>query len=116
MSESSPTVDPGQFFALDIRCGTITDAYPNKEARKPSYVLHLDLGPEIGILKSSAQLTALYSAEELIGKQVLAVVNFPPRQVAKVVSQCLVLGLLGQGDEVVLVQPDRPVPNGSKLA
>jgi len=102
------------FMRLDIRVGTIINAKEFEKARKPAYQLEVDFGNTIGIKKSSAQITDLYTAEELIGRQVLAVVNFPPRQIANFMSEVLVLGTNSQ-DGVVLIQPDRKVTNGDKL-
>ena len=103
------------FMKVDIRVGTITRAEPFPEARKPAYRLWVDFGPEIGEKRSSAQITVHYVPEELIGKQVLAVVNFPPRQIGKFMSEVLVLGLPDARGEVVLIGPDHPVPNGGKM-
>ncbi len=103
------------FARVDIRVGTVVSAEPFAKARKPAYVLQVDFGPEIGLKKSSAQVTARYTPEELVGRQVAAVVNFPPKQIANVMSECLVLGFPDANDEVVLVGVDRPVPNGGKL-
>ena len=103
------------FEAVDIRVGTITRAEPYPEARKPAIKLWVDFGGDIGEKKSSAQITRHYAPEGLIGKQVLAVVNFPPRQIGKVLSEVLVLGMPDEAGEVVLVRPDLPVPNGGKL-
>lgn len=102
------------FMKLDIRVGTIISAVNFEKARKPAYQLEVDFGGELGIKKSSAQITERYSADELIGKQVLAVVNFPPRQIANFFSQVLVLGTYSEGG-VVLIRPDMPVKNGDRL-
>jgi len=102
------------FEQLDIRVGEIIQVEEFPKARKPSLKLLIDFGDEIGIKKSSAQITELYNSELLVGKQVLAVVNFPPRQVANFISEVLVLGVYTD-DGVVLIQPDRQVPKGSKL-
>lgn len=102
------------FMKLDIRVGTIISAVNFEKARKPAYKLEVDFGGELGIKKSSAQITERYSADELIGKQVLAVVNFPPRQIANFFSQVLVLGTYSEGG-VVLIRPDMPVRNGDRL-
>ena len=99
---------------LDIRVGTIVEARPFEKARKPAYQLLVDLGPELGRKRSSAQITQQYTPEELVGKQVLAVVNFPPRQIANFFSEVLVLGTYSQGG-VVLITPDKPVENGDRL-
>ena len=102
------------FMKLDIRVGTITEAKVFEKARKPAYQLKVDFGTELGEKKSSAQITNRYTPEELIGKQVLAVVNFPPRQIADFMSEVLVLGTYSE-DGVVLITPDKPVKNGDKL-
>ena len=102
------------FMKLDIRVGTIVGAKNFEKARKPAYQLEVDFGEELGVKRSSAQITDHYSAEELIGKQVLAVVNFPPRQIANFFSEVLVLGTYSEGG-VVLITPDKPVRNGDKL-
>lgn len=102
------------FMKLDIRVGTIVSAKNFEKARKPAYQLEVDFGEELGVKKSSAQITDHYAAEELIGRQVLAVVNFPPRQIANFFSEVLVLGTYSEGG-VVLIRPDKPVKNGDKL-
>lgn len=102
------------FQKLDIRVGTIIEAENFEKARKPAYKLKIDFGEEIGIKQSSAQITALYNVQELKGKQVLAVVNFPPRQVADFMSEVLVLGTYSR-DGVVLITPDKVAENGDKL-
>ena len=103
------------FEAVDIRVGTITRAEPYPEARKPAVKLWIDFGGDIGEKRSSAQITKHYTPEALIGKQVVAVVNFPPRQIGKVMSEVLVLGMPDAAGDVVLVRPDLPVPDGGKL-
>ena len=102
------------FMKLDIRVGTITEAKVFAKARKPAYQLVVDFGEEIGTKKSSAQITQHYTPDQLIGKQVLAVVNFPPRQIADFMSEVLVLGTYSEGG-VVLIRPDKDVQNGDKL-
>lgn len=102
------------FMKLDIRVGTIIEAKAFTKARKPAYQLLLDFGDDIGLKKSSAQITNHYQPEELVGKQVLAVVNFPPRQIADCMSEVLVLGTYSEGG-VVLITPDKAVKNGDKL-
>ncbi len=104
-----------EFERVDVRVGTVVEAMPNAGARKPSLRLRIDFGPEIGLKSSSAQLAALYDPADLIGRQVAAVVNFPPRQVAKVISEVLVLGFPDAEGRVVLVAVERPVPDGGRL-
>ncbi|MBL7784217.1 MAG: tRNA-binding protein [Saprospiraceae bacterium] len=105
------------FLKVDIRVGTIVEVQPFPQARKPAWQLLVDFGPELGLKRSSAQLTTLYTSEELVGKQVLAVVNFPPRQIANFFSEVLVLGLEQEhGSGVVLLQPERKVANGAKMS
>jgi tRNA-binding protein len=104
-----------EFSVLDIRAGTITRCERFPEARKPAYKLWIDFGPEIGEKASSAGITDLYDPEELVGRQVLGVVNFPPRQIGPFRSEVLTLGVYTDERTVVLVQPDRSVPDGSRL-
>ena len=102
------------FMKLDIRVGTILETKVFEKARKPAYQLWVDFGEEIGVKKSSAQITEQYIPEELVGKQVMAVVNFPPRQIGNFMSEVLVLGTYSEGG-VVLIRPDKDVKNGDKL-
>lgn len=103
------------FLKIDIRTGTILKVDDFPEARKPAWKLNIDFGDEIGVKKSSAQITAHYTKEDLMGKQVLAVVNFPPRQIGPFMSEVLTLGLPDMDGEVVLLSPDQPVPNGGRM-
>jgi tRNA-binding protein len=109
------TIDYADFQRVDIRVGTIVEASPYPEARKPAYKLAVDFGPEIGVKRSSAQLTVHYAPAALVGRQVAAVVNFPPKQIGKFVSEVLVLGFPDADGAVVLVGVDPAVPNGGKL-
>ena len=109
------TITYDDFAKVDIRVGTVRAAQPLEGARKPAFRLEIDFGPEIGVKKSSAQLTVHYSVESLIGRQVAAVVNFPPRQIGKFMSEVLTLGFPDGDGAVVLIVPDRAVPNGGKL-
>lgn len=104
------------FDKVDIRTGTIQDVEDFPEANKPAYKLLIDFGEDIGIKKSSAQITDLYSKEELIGTQIVAVVNFPPKQIGPFMSECLVLGAVNQKGEVVLLQTERNSRNGIKIS
>ncbi len=104
------------FEKIEIRTGTIIKAEIFKEARKPAYKLTIDFGAELGVKKSSAQITDLYQPEELLDKQVVAVVNFPPRQIANFMSGCLVLGAVGDDGKVTLLQPEREVENGQRIS
>lgn len=104
------------FEKVDLRVGTILEVDDFPKARKPAYQLVIDFGEEIGIRKSSAQITQHYTKEELVGRQIVAVVNFPEKQIANFMSQCLVTGFADANGDIVLTAVERPVPNGSKLA
>jgi len=110
-----PAITFDQFLHVDIRIGTIIAAEPYPEARKTSLKLRIDFGPTIGERKASAQIATLYDPADLIGRQVAAVVNFPPRQIGKFMSEVLTVGFADEAGNVVLFAPDRPVPNGSRL-
>jgi len=103
------------FLKVDIRVGRVTAAEPYPEARKPAIKLRIDFGADIGEKKTSAQITAHYTPQELVGREVLAVVNFPPRQIGKLMSEVLVLGLPDQDGEIVLLRPDSDVPIGGRM-
>jgi tRNA-binding protein len=111
----SEEITYADFERVDIRVGTVLEARVFPEARKPAYILMIDFGPEIGVKKSSAQITVHYRPETLVGRQVLGVVNFPPRQIGPVRSEVLTLGFMDAEDAVVLAGVDRRVPNGKKL-
>jgi tRNA-binding protein len=111
----APTIGFDEFLAVDVRVGTILSAEPFPEARKPAYRLVIDFGAAIGTRKSSAQITRHYEPGALVGRQVAAVVNFPPRQIGPFMSEVLTLGFPDADGEVVLVSPDRPVQNGARL-
>jgi tRNA-binding protein len=103
------------FEKVEMRVGTIVEVHDFPEARNPAYQLLIDFGAW-GLKKSSAQITAIYQKEDLINRQVIAVVNFPPKQIARFFSECLVLGLVGENKEITLLQPERPVANGLRVA
>lgn len=105
-----------EFERVELRVGTILSVEEFPEARKPAYKLRVDFGEEIGVKRSSAQITTLYDREALVGKQVIGVVNFPPKQIGRFFSEALITGFVQPDGSVVLAQPERPVPNGSKLA
>ena len=109
------TASYDDFLNIDIRAGTVVAAEEFPQARKPAYKLRIDFGAEIGIKSSSAQITALYTPQQLIGKQVVAVVNFAPRQIGPFISEVLTLGFADAEGRVVLIGADQPVPNGSRL-
>ena len=109
------TITFDDFAAVDIRVGTVVRAEPFPEARKPALKLWVDFGEGIGVKRSSAQITVHYAPETLVGRQVLAVVNFPPRQIGPVLSEVLILGLPDAQGAVVLIGPDRPVPDGGRM-
>lgn len=104
-----------EFLKVDIRVGRVVEAQPFPEARKPSIKLWVDFGGDIGVRKSSAQITRHYAVEEIVGKQVMAVVNFPPRQIGPFMSEILVLGLPDENGEIVLIGPDQDVPIGGRM-
>lgn len=109
------TINWDQFEQVDLRVGTIIKAEEFPEAHKPAYKLWIDFGKEIGVKQSSAQITDLYSTTELVDKQVIGVVNFPPKQIGPFISECLITGFHRDDDSVVLAVPDKTIPNGSKL-
>ena len=114
-SPASEAIAFDDFLKVDIRIGTIVEVEPFPEARKPAFKLQIDFGPAIGIRKSSAQIVDRYALDELKGRQVAAVVNFPPRQIGKFMSEVLTLGFADETGAVILFAPDRTVPNGSRL-
>lgn len=111
----SETISYADFERVDIRIGTVVEANPFPEARKPAIKLLIDFGPEIGVKKSSAQITVHYTPESLVGRQVMAVVNFPPRQIGPFRSEVLTLGFEDETGAIVLAGPERSVPNGKKM-
>lgn len=115
MSKPADTIAYGDFLKVDIRVGTIVDAQAFPEARKPAYRLTIDFGAEVGLRKSSAQITRNYRLEDLVGRQVAAVVNFPPRQIGPLMSEVLTLGFPDADGEVVLIGPSSKVPDGGRL-
>jgi tRNA-binding protein len=108
------TIEWKEFEKVELRAGTIVEVHDFPEARRPAYRLAIDFG-ELGVKKSSAQITALYRKENLVGRQVICVVNFPPKRIGPFISECLTTGFADESGNVVLAQPERPVPNGSKL-
>lgn len=113
--DTAPPITFEDFLKVDIRLGTIVSAQPFPQARKPAYRLTIDFGPAIGLKKSSAQITRHYEAEALVGRQVAAVVNFPPRQIGPFMSEVLTLGFPDETGAVVLIGPSVPAPNGGRL-
>lgn len=109
------TISWDDFTRVELRVGRIVSAAVFPEARKPAYVLHVDFGEEIGVKKSSAQITHLYRPEELVGKLVVGVINFPKKQIGPLMSECLVTGFHNERGEVALCVPDKPVPLGAKF-
>ncbi|WP_298496345.1 tRNA-binding protein [uncultured Maritimibacter sp.] len=115
MNTLSAEIGFEDFLKVDVRKGTVVNAEPFPEARRPAIKLWVDFGDEIGVKKSSAQITKHYTPESVVGKEVMAVVNFPPRQIGKFMSEILVLGVPDAEGEVVLITPDKSVPNGGRL-
>jgi tRNA-binding protein len=112
---STETISFDDFLKVDIRAGRVIDAQPFPQARKPAYKLWIDFGPEIGVKKTSVQITELYPLEDLIGRQVMAVVNFPPRQIGPFMSEVLTLGVSDAEGRVVLLAPDHETPPGARV-
>lgn len=109
------TINWDDFAKIDIRTGTIIDVKDFPKARKPAYQLMIDFGNEIGIKRSSAQITSHYSKEDLLNRQIIAVVNFPAKQIADFISECLVLGVYDENNDVILLQPSKEIKNGQKI-
>ena len=109
------TIAWGDFEKVELRVGTVLKAEPFPEARKPAYKLTVDFGPEVGTRQSSVQITVHYSLDQLVGRQVVGVVNFPPKRIGPFLSECLITGFYREDGSVVLAVPDKPVPNGAKL-
>ena len=114
--EKKSSINWSDFEKIDLRVGTILEVRDFPEARNPAYQLHIDFGGEIGILKSSAQITKRYSKEDLLNRQIVAIVNFPKKQIGKFMSECLVLGAVGEEGDAVLLNPDFKVENGTTIA
>jgi len=114
-TDAAPPIDYADFHRVDIRVGTIVAVEPFPEARRPAVKLQVDFGPAIRLKKSSAQITRNYRSEALVGRQVAAVVNFPPKQIGRFMSEVLVLGFPDSAGEVVLIEPSQAVPNGGRL-
>jgi tRNA-binding protein len=111
----TPQINFEDFLRVDVRIGTVIEAVQFPEARKPAYKLKIDFGDEIGIKRSSAQITVHYEPDDLVGRQVAGVVNFPPRQIGPFMSEVLTLGFADENDDIVLLMPERAVPNGSRM-
>jgi len=109
------TISWNDFEKIDIRCGTVIDVKDFPKAKKPAYQVWIDFGTELGIKKSSAQVTHYYKKEDLLHKQIIAVVNFPPKQIADFFSECLMLGVYDENNHVILLQPERSVSNGQRI-
>ena len=114
-SPGAETIHFDDFLKVDIRVGTVLDIAEFPEARKPSYKLKIDFGKGVGVKKSSAQITVNYNKDQILGKQVIAVVNFPPRQIGPFMSEVLVLGVMDEQNQVVLLESSKKVPNGARL-
>lgn len=115
MTETTATIGFEDFLKVDVRVGTIRRVEPFPEARRPAFKMWVDFGPDIGERKTSAQVTQVYRPDDLVGRQVCAVVNFPPRQIGKFMSEILVLGFPDADGNVVLIGPERPVPDGGRM-